>query len=824
MAGLANYDTIKTVFVGLLGHEVFEIYKHLRNEDNSDTYHDVLDKLTNHFVKEGSVFAANIRLMSSDNHRRDEESIESYVLRLRALGKHIQYENRERSLSQAFVCGVRMAKITTRVLQGSRDHEFTLNELIELAKGYERAKAEEDLINGRSQTGRGYSRSDQFHHFGGKQTHDRNRDRSHGRDQHHSQHRNRDRSKNAKFSSHHEHRKYDNDRKQPNDSRHDRSKSRDCNSVDKCRNCGYRMHSDMTKCPARGYKCKICNKDNHWERMCESKDNSSRDYKTNRDGKPRDNRSKSRHIHTISPGETSAETKPVGQSQRIVSEDVYQQTLNYMNACKNDFGPSVLHAIIPTRTFCRPGKRASVILCGSVASLLIDSGAPINIIDEYTWFNLSDKPIIQPCNRKWFGFGSQLPLEIIGQFCATVSFNNVSVKGAFLVMKGVTERLLSLTTSEELGILIINNKLKDTQFDSFNSFSPDSQATPAQLASSKVPSDIEQASDTSASTYMSISDDELYEHRHTVDELKRLFPSTFSGKLGRIKGYKAKIDLDPNIRPVAQKLRTVAFHLRDAVDIELDVQEKEDILEPVNPSMGPTEWISNLVVIPKGQPKKSVRMVMKTDAFSNWNPRRPTYTLEAQEPTVLKVRLTCDSKSLNKAVKRQRYPVNTVEDIQKMVNGARIFSKLDLTKAFHQLELEESSRQCTTICTHRGLYRYKRLHMGICNASEIFTDTIREILRPCLGQLNMTDDILVWGATLEEHQKNLLAVLARLEEFGLTLNADKCEFYKSEVTFFGLRFTQDGVSPTSRPRSRSQRSVSTIKFQRTALVARLDAI
>ena len=131
-----------------------------------------------------------------------------------------------------------------------------------------------------------------------------------------------------------------------------------------------------------------------------------------------------------------------------------------------------------------------------------------------------------------------------------------------------------------------------------------------------------------------------------------------------------------------------------------------------------------------------------------------------------------------------------------MVNGATIFSKLDIMKAFHQLELDERSRGLTTITTHVGLFRYKRLHMGISCASEVFTETIRVMLAGIPCQLNMTDDILVYGRTREEHQRNLMAVLKRLEENGLTLSLEKCQFYRDQLTFFGLRFSASGVSPT----------------------------
>ena len=70
----------------------------------------------------------------------------------------------------------------------------------------------------------------------------------------------------------------------------------------------------------------------------------------------------------------------------------------------------------------------------------------------------------------------------------------------------------------------------------------------------------------------------------------------------------------------------------------------------------------------------------------------------------------------------------------------------------------------------------------------------------------MTDDILIHGKGRSEHHRNLMAVLEYLEESGLTLNLNKCEFYMDEITFFGLRFTKDGISPTE-DRCRALREV-----------------
>ncbi len=70
------------------------------------------------------------------------------------------------------------------------------------------------------------------------------------------------------------------------------------------------------------------------------------------------------------------------------------------------------------------------------------------------------------------------------------------------------------------------------------------------------------------------------------------------------------------------------------------------------------------------------------------------------------------------------------------------------------------------------------------------------MLKDCPGQVNLTDDIFVFGQTKEEHHANLVRVIEILERNGLTGNGPKCELYKSELTFFGMRLSKDGIAPT----------------------------
>ena len=271
--------------------------------------------------------------------------------------------------------------------------------------------------------------------------------------------------------------------------------------------------------------------------------------------------------------------------------------------------------------------------------------------------------------------------------------------------------------------------------------------------------------------------------RYSKEEFKDMFPYLFSGKLGCAKNIRVHLDLDPSIQPVRQKLWPIPFHLRDAISKEIEKQIEMRILERVTDEMGLTPWVANIVPVLKT--KESQKMRGKKP--------REIQTEGAEMPEAC---ITVNKRAQNKVIRRTMHPARTVEDLLYAVNGMKVSSKLDIFKAFHQLMLEEIQMNLTVILTHIALLRYRRLHMGISCASEIFTEVIRRMLEDKAEQTNMTDDVLIYGKTEEDHQKALLKVLKRLQKRGLTLNLEKCEFNKSEITFFGLRFTADGVSPT----------------------------
>ena len=124
---------------------------------------------------------------------------------------------------------------------------------------------------------------------------------------------------------------------------------------------------------------------------------------------------------------------------------------------------------------------------------------------------------------------------------------------------------------------------------------------------------------------------------------------------------------------VVQPLRRLPYHTGVKLSEELDRSLKLDITESLDE---PTPWINPVVAMPKNSGQIHLCLVMRR---------------------------------ANEAIIRERFPIPTLDEVVQGMHGAKMFSKLDLKGGYHQLELEEHSREIITSSTHKGLCRYKRL-------------------------------------------------------------------------------------------------------------------
>ena len=169
-----------------------------------------------------------------------------------------------------------------------------------------------------------------------------------------------------------------------------------------------------------------------------------------------------------------------------------------------------------------------------------------------------------------------------------------------------------------------------------------------------------------------------------------------------------------------------------------------------------------------------------------------------------KLRICLDPRDLNRAIRREHFPLPTIEDVATRFHGAKVFSVLDVRKGFWHIQLDEESSLLTTFNTPFGIYRWKRMPFGICSVPEVFQRQMYDLIHGLWGVEVVADDFVVvgFGDTLEiasrDHDKNLEQFIHRCAERGVKQNSDKVKLRSSEVPFIGHVATDQGlcVDPT----------------------------
>jgi len=150
----------------------------------------------------------------------------------------------------------------------------------------------------------------------------------------------------------------------------------------------------------------------------------------------------------------------------------------------------------------------------------------------------------------------------------------------------------------------------------------------------------------------------------------------------------------------------------------------------------------------------------------------------------------------NRVAIRDQYPlIPLISDIMGCLSGKKVFSTLDATEGFHQIGLNQKSRESTAFITPIGLYHYCRVPFGFINSPAIFQRAINEILRPGLFSkcVAYVDDILIFGKDAQEHDRNLQWVLDRCRMFNLKINSSKCQIGETSIVFLGRKISEKGM-------------------------------
>ena len=212
--------------------------------------------------------------------------------------------------------------------------------------------------------------------------------------------------------------------------------------------------------------------------------------------------------------------------------------------------------------------------------------------------------------------------------------------------------------------------------------------------------------------------------------------------------------------PVRRRPYRVPLAKRKALDDQLEDLLNQGIIEPSS-----SPWASPVVMVQKKDPQAAPRF-------------------------------TVDYTALNKQLKKDAYPIPLIRDIFDQLQGASVFSTLDLKSGFHQLPIHPDDKEKTAFICHAGLFNWLRMPMGLATASARFQRAMEKVLEGLLGKFALLyiDDVIIYSRNETDHALHLSAVFQRFEQYQLTLNPAKCVFGMAQVKLLGYIVSEKGLS------------------------------
>ena len=243
----------------------------------------------------------------------------------------------------------------------------------------------------------------------------------------------------------------------------------------------------------------------------------------------------------------------------------------------------------------------------------------------------------------------------------------------------------------------------------------------------------------------------------SVEELKETFPEQFD-RIGNFKNS-AKLYLVENATPSIDAPRKCSVHVKEKLKSELQKMENMGVIRKINHH---TDWCSSLTTI------------VKSDGS---------------------LRVCLDPKRLNTNLKRCPHKIPTLEEINPLLSKAKYFSKLDAKAGYWSIHLDEASQELTTFRTVFGRWCFRRLPFGLNVSQDIFQQEMDRITEQVDGCVSIADDLIIFGTTEEEHDRNLMRLMEVAKQEGLVFNSSKCTIKKRSINFFGALYTSEGTKP-----------------------------
>ena len=228
-----------------------------------------------------------------------------------------------------------------------------------------------------------------------------------------------------------------------------------------------------------------------------------------------------------------------------------------------------------------------------------------------------------------------------------------------------------------------------------------------------------------------------------------------ANKVGGVTKWEHTIDTG-DAKPVAQRMHRFSPEQHAEADRQVTEMLKQGLIEESN-----SEWATSMVLVKKKD--------------GGW-------------------RAAIDYRGLNAVTVPDEYPAPRVDTTLDGLQGARVFTMLDIRSGYWQLPLRECDRKKTAFRTRRGLFHWKVMPFGVRNGTASYQRMMATVLQGIRGVLVYIDDVIIGTPDEEGHLGVLEEVLSRLEEAGLVCKLSKCHFMRSKVEVLGFEVSQGRVA------------------------------
>jgi hypothetical protein len=252
----------------------------------------------------------------------------------------------------------------------------------------------------------------------------------------------------------------------------------------------------------------------------------------------------------------------------------------------------------------------------------------------------------------------------------------------------------------------------------------------------------------------------------TIADIKGISPSYCMHKILLEEGHKPSVEAQRRLNPI----------MKEVVKKEILKWLDAGIIYPISDS----SWVSLVQCVPK----KGGMTVISNEK----NELIPTRTVTGW-------RVCMDYRKLNKATRKDHFPLPFIDQMLDRLAGHEYYCLLDGYSGYNQIAIAPEDQEKTTFTCPFGTFAFRRVSFGLCNAPATFQRCMMAIFSDLIGT-NMEvfmDDFSVFGKSYDDCLANLSLVLQRCIETNLVLNWEKCHFMVQEGIILGHKVSKKGL-------------------------------